>query len=46
MEKNEITIDINKLNAEDLEKLAALLYDYRYMEECKKVWDRKFYLEH
>lgn len=46
MEKKEITIDINKLNSDELEVLAKILYNYGYMKECKEVNDRKWFIEH
>lgn len=45
MDKKEITIDINKLDSDELEKLAELLYRYGYMEECRDVNRRKIFIE-
>ena len=45
MEKKEITIDINELNADELEKLAEILFKYGYMEECRDVNRRKIFIE-
>lgn len=45
MEKKEITIDINKLNSDELRELAKILYYNGYMKETKEVNERIVFLE-
>ncbi len=45
MEKNEITIDINRLNADELKTLANILYYNGYLKECQEVNKRRVFIE-